>query len=102
MDAKLPSGGPPALVTRMSTWPSVSVAFAMNSEAPPAFETSPAIGIAPGSSAAVAARRAGSRPLMTTLHPASSSALALPRPSPADDAATTAHFPAIPKSMWPR
>src|SRR5208282_6175477 len=51
------------------------------------------------SSAAVAARRSGSRPLITTSQPACASAVAQARPSPRLDAQTMALRPAIPRSM---
>ena len=96
--AKLPTGGPPALVTRMSIPPSRAVASAMSAVAPSTVLTSATSACAPGIVALAAARRSASRPEITTTQPAACSACAVPSPSPADDAATTARRPEIPRS----
>src|SRR5208283_2548947 len=93
-------GGPALLLTRMSgSGQAANSAFCPSAEA-----TSAATGIivAPvawRSSAAVAARRSRSRPLITTSQPACASAVAQARPSPRLEAQTMALRPAIPRSM---
>ena len=94
------NGGPALLLTRISgSGQAANRAFWPSGEA-----TSAATGIilAPvawRSSAAVAARRSRSRPLITTSQPACASALAQARPSPRLEAQTIALRPAIPRSM---
>ena len=100
VDAKSPGGGPPALGTKMSIPPSSRRASATKRLAPSGVDTSATIGTALGpSSRAAAARRRSSRPQIATVAPASTSAAAVARPSPADDPATAARLPLIPRSM---
>ena len=93
-------GGPPLLLTRMST----SGDAASSACWPALVETSAttAITVAPvlaRIALAVSSRVLASRPLMTTVQPASASAWAQPRPSPLLEAQTMAVRPAIPRSM---
>ena len=97
-----PGGGPPALVTRISTAPAAASTWARPSSpvisaAMPVTWTPVAAAI----SATVACKTAPSRPFSTRSTPASASAMAQPRPNPRDEAQTSARFPRNPKSIPP-
>ncbi len=99
---KSPGGGPPALLTRMSTCGQAASAAAR----PAAVVMSPATvrtsAPAPSarSSAAVAANASAPRAVTTTLTPSRTSAAAQPLPSPLLAAQTSAQRPCRPRSMF--
>jgi hypothetical protein len=98
---KSPGGGPPALLTRMSTCGQAASAAARPASvamSPATVRTSTA-GFSTRSAAAVASRSASPRAVMTTLTPSSASASAQPRPKPLLAAQTSAQRPFNPKSM---
>src|SRR5664279_4307706 len=98
---KSPGGGPPALLTRMSTCGQAASAAARPTSvvmSPTTVRTSPP---APNarSSRAVASRTSPPRAVMTTFTPSLASAVAQPLPSPLLAAQTSAHLPLIPRSI---
>src|SRR5262245_15385087 len=97
---KSPGGGPPALLTRMSTCGHAASAAARPSAvvmSPATARTSPL----PSARNCAAACSSASAPraVITTFTPSLTSAAAQPLPSPLLEAHTSAHLPAIPKSI---
>ena len=95
-----PGGGPPALLTRMSTAPAASSTAAR----PASVVMSPATAVtetpcASRIAAAVASSASAPRALITRSTPSPASASAQPRPSPFEAAQTIARFPRIPRSI---
>src|SRR5262245_26910610 len=89
---KAAAGGPPVLVTRMSTWPKRSMVASNHRCRSSAFDTSQATARAPAGAAGAVRAQIDSR------HPSAASASATARPRPFEAAATTATRPAIPRS----
>ena len=98
---KSPGGGPPALLTRMSTCGAAASAAARPSGVvmSPATATTCTAGFNARNSAAVASSASRPRAVMTTFTPSPTSACAQPLPSPLLAAHTSAHLPAMPRSM---
>ena len=97
---KSPGGGPPALLTRMSTCGQAASAAARPSGTvvmSPATARTCTAGFSARNSAAVACSASSPRAVMTTLTPSRTSAAAQPLPSPLLAAQTSAHLPLMPK-----
>src|SRR6187455_1912145 len=97
---KSPDGGPPALLTRMSTCGQAASAAARPASvvmSPATARTSPRPSAR--SSPAVASSASAPRAVITTLTPSFASAIAQPLPSPLLAAQTSAHLPSIPSSI---
>jgi hypothetical protein len=93
-------GGPPALATSTSSPPKRSTAAATSRPGAAGSVTSAATARAsPGMAAAASASAASPRAHSTTLAPSWLRARALARPSPLDDAVTSATFPFRPRSI---
>ena len=96
----IPGGGPPAFVTRMSGAPAASITArcpsgVVTSAATASTDTPWARRIASAAASSASAPRA----LTTRSHPAAASASAQPRPSPLEEAQTTALRPRMPRSI---
>jgi len=97
---KVAAGGPPVLVTRMSTWPKASRVALNQSSMSAGFVTSQGKARTEPPRAALAASRVSrSRPQMDTRQPSAARAAAAARPRPLLPAATMATLPLIPRSM---
>ena len=98
---KSPGGGPPALLTRMSTCGHAARAAARPAGVvmSPATATTCTAGFSARSSAAVACSAGSPRAVITTWAPSPTSACAQPLPSPLLAAQTSAQRPAMPRSM---
>ena len=96
----MPGGGPPALVTRISTSPAAASTLARPSSlvmsAAMASTSTPYLSLI---SLAAACNGPSVRAFITRCTPSAAKASAHPRPNPFDDAHTSARFPAIPVSI---
>ena len=101
MFSKVPGGGPPAFVTKMSSCPSSAVACSTNSRPELGVDRSASrVMTSPPIAVAASLSLAASRPQIATRTPSAARALAAPSPRPAEPAATAAVRPLMPRSIF--